>query len=382
MKVLFTYSVVGQGGDAVQTLAIVQALRNLGHEVHMIGPHLIRPYDFVNPLFDLPKWIYTKAPRWFRELVIDLGLGFITLWKARRWLKLHKADMIFHRAHIYDIVGSGLAKAAGCPIVALLDAPYAEEWSMVGKKYSKRLHDFTLRRLAKNVALCVTISQFAQHYFLEFGIPSEKIVVQPNGISEKELQEGMLAIREYPPLKRHDQVIIGYIGSLTPWHRVDLLLEALQRLLARGQSCYRLVIIGKGWKFDECQKLCSSLELQEYVQWVGPLPHEEAYKRIKEFDIAVLPHTLHTGTPIKLLEYAAMGRPIIAPDLPNIRDVFEHNKNIFLFEPGNPTALADAIEILHRNPDYARKLGQAAQDMVKNHTWEKNVMQILERLAL
>jgi glycosyltransferase involved in cell wall biosynthesis len=101
---------------------------------------------------------------------------------------------------------------------------------------------------------------------------------------------------------------------------------------------------------------------------------------IGDFDIAVLPGTLPTGAPMKLVEYAAMARPIVAPDLPNLRECFVPGVEIRLVPPGDAVALAQAIRDLCANPHRAREMGRAAQERVRSLTWEQLAGQILRRV--
>ena len=381
MRVLFTYSAVGVGGDAIQTLALVAALRAGGHQVELVGPNPVRPYDFVSPMFGVPNFAYHFIPRPFLEFVIEFCLQFVTLYRARALIRTQKFDLVFHRGHIYDLVGVPIAQMARCPLVVLLDAPHGEEWDMIGKSYNRRLNHFAMERLTRQATLITTISQFSREYFLGLGVPPEKVLVQPNGVSHAQLQRGLIASREFSPFRSQDTAVVGFVGNFTPWHRVDLLLDAIKRLQLRGSVHFKAVIVGNGSTLRECRSLAERLELNPYVNWVGEVPHAEAFRRIEEFDVAILPNTLCTGSPLKLLEYAALARPIMAPDLPNIRDIFEHGKDIWLFEPGNPTALADGLETLRLQPEFARELGRNALEKMRNHTWEENVSRILEALS-
>lgn len=377
MNVLFSYSAVGVGGDAIQTLALVAALRSGAHEVVLVGPNPVRPYDFVSPMFGIPWWLRRFLPLPVVEFTVDFGIQFVTLWRAAAATRTKRFDLVFHRGHIYDLVGGTIAKMAGCPLVVLLDAPHGEEWSMIGRPYHRRLNHFAIRRLVDRASLVVTVSEYSRQYFLNLGLPPSKVVVRPNGISREQLQQGLSVAREFPPFRSKDKATVGFIGNFAPWHRVDLLLEAMKRLELRGSVPYEALIVGHGAKFSECHSLSEKLGLQPHVTWTGPLPHPEAFGRLAEFDVAILPHTLQTGTPMKLLEYAAMARPIMAPNLPNIRELFEHGKDIWLYEPGNSTAIADGLEMLRRQPEFARELGKRAQEKMHRCTWEASVAEIL-----
>ena len=211
-----------------------------------------------------------------------------------------------------------------------------------------------------------------------------------NGVSEKHLRLGHDAVLAYPPLRDPAVCTIGFVGSLSKWHGVEALLDAIHYLVGangangardgghhaaavNGQRRYRLTIIGRGREDESLRTRARALGLDACVEWRGALSHDDAVRAIRDFDIAVLPNTLHTGAPMKLAEYAAMGRPMIGPDRPNIREMFAGGQEIVLVPPGDASALARAIEGLASRPDEARRLGLAARQRIAHHTWEETV---------
>ena len=115
------------------------------------------------------------------------------------------------------------------------------------------------------------------------------------------------------------------------------------------------------------------------VEWRGALSHDDAVRAIRDFDIAVLPSTLPTGAPMKLSEYAAMARPMIAPDHANIRDLFNDREEIVLVSPGSVGPLVQAIGSLAADPAGAQRLGRAARQRVEGRTWEHTIDVLLRR---
>jgi glycosyltransferase involved in cell wall biosynthesis len=99
---------------------------------------------------------------------------------------------------------------------------------------------------------------------------------------------------------------------------------------------------------------------------------------MEAFDVAALPGTLASGTPMKLAEYAAMGRAIVAPDLPNVRAMLPHDERALLVAPGDPVALAEAVATLAARPDRARRLGVSARRWAETRTWEETARRVLQ----
>jgi len=375
MKILFSYELVGRGGDALQVLALAEALQTLGHEVTLLGPVPLEPYKFSGRIGRLRSFL-RRLPWWARDL-IELGLQLRLLSKSRRLLRENRFDLVLHRAGIYDFAGAYLARKVRRPLIAHLDAPFPIERGFRGEGYFHFLHRACMRKLGERAKLIFTMSQASRDYYVELGLPQEKIIILPNGVSSQLLEEEKELAGQHPPLVATKETVIGFVGSLSRWHRVDLLLEALQLLDAEHPRQFRLVVVGYGEEYSRLRATEKSLGLEGLVSWLGPLPHEEAFEQITRFDIAVLPHTLPTGAPMKLFEYAAVARPTIAPDLPNLRELFSEEEMYFV-EPESPQALAEAILKLSQKPEAAYQVGKRARQRVQEYTWENIVLQLLK----
>ncbi|MDQ7841260.1 MAG: glycosyltransferase family 4 protein [bacterium] len=369
MRILLTYVTIGRGGDAVQWLALAEGFRLEGHAVTLAGANVIRPYSTGTATARL-RGIVRRLPWWIRD-GIEIVLSGVTVWQAWRAARRHGADLIVHRATTYDLVGVALAWLLRVPLVAHLDAHVPVERRYRSESYWRWLHERAMALLGRHATLVVTPSRPVRHYYREVGIPPGKLLVRRNGVFDRHLRLGLEAVRASPPLARGPVCVLGFVGSLSDWHRVDLLLDALARLVAmNGTTAYRLVIAGTGREEAHLKDQAERLGVAHLVEWRGPLSHDRAVATMAECDIAVLPSTLATGAPMKLSEYAAMGRPIIAPALPNIRDLFTPGIEAVLVEPGSAAAIAAAVVLLASDPEAARRIGRAGQARVLGCTWE------------
>jgi glycosyltransferase involved in cell wall biosynthesis len=97
------------------------------------------------------------------------------------------------------------------------------------------------------------------------------------------------------------------------------------------------------------------------------------------FDIALQPEVTSYASPLKLFEYMALSRAVVAPDAPNIREILTDGVDGLLFEPNNPASLADAIRQLVANPALRAKLGAAASRKIVEDdiTWARNARRVI-----
>lgn len=177
-----------------------------------------------------------------------------------------------------------------------------------------------------------------------------------------------------PPAHRRvpQNPVVAYAGHLYPWKGVDALLEAIARL----PHVTGLIIGGHPGEadLDRCRALAERLDIGDRVTFTGLLPHAEVGPAMAQADIVVLPNLplqiSHAYTsPLKLFEYMASGRPIVASDLPAIREVVDVDCAV-LVAPGNPGALAEGIQRLVDDPSLGRRLAEVAARRVRDYTWD------------
>lgn len=185
---------------------------------------------------------------------------------------------------------------------------------------------------------------------------------------------------EPPPHRLSEPPRIGYIGQLYPWKGVDVLVEAMTRV-PRAE----LVIVGglpPEPDLERVKRLSTSLGLGERVVFRGFLPPRELPAERARLDLFVIPllesETARLFTsPLKLFEAMASGCPIVASDLPSIREVLTHERNALLVPPGEPSALASALNRILEEPELGERLAAKAFEDVKDYSWDRRA----ERLA-
>ncbi|MBI2835676.1 MAG: glycosyltransferase family 4 protein [Acidobacteria bacterium] len=179
--------------------------------------------------------------------------------------------------------------------------------------------------------------------------------------------------RRFTPPVAHDPPIVAYAGHLYPWKGVDVLLRALARLrTVRG-----LIVGGHTGErdLDRVRTLATLLDLGTRLQITGLVPPPRVSELIGAADVLVLPNTLTTisasyTSPLKLFEYLATGKPIVASDLPAIREVVSPDEHAVLVPPGDPDALAAGIARVLDDPAFATRLAHNAFDRAARYSWD------------
>ena len=211
-------------------------------------------------------------------------------------------------------------------------------------------------------------------HLVDAGIASTKITVVPNGVDS----------RLFAGLRRRysgDIFRVGFLGSLKPWHGIEVLLDAFTRARA-GRPDLRLEIVGAG---PEATKLDETTLPPNALVKHGALPHRAAIDVMSAWDVGVapfLPLPSFYFSPLKIVEYMAAGICAVASDLGQIRTLLAGGARGVLIEPGDAGALADAILRLAGDRAAAAELGARARAYaLTTLTWQQNAHRALEVLA-
>ncbi len=205
----------------------------------------------------------------------------------------------------------------------------------------------------------------------DFGIPERYMLHQPNAV---DIDMFDIAISRSEARRRLnlpiDKKIILYTGHLFYWKGVDTLLESAQFL---GED--ELIYFVGGTDEDIERFKDKSKKIKDKTVIVGRRPHQEIPLWQRAADVLVLPNTAkfeaskYETSPVKLFEYMASGRPIVASDLPSIRNVVDESM-VFFAKPDDPQSFADVIHEVLQNSKRAEERARVAQKEVAKYSWE------------
>lgn len=176
-----------------------------------------------------------------------------------------------------------------------------------------------------------------------------------------------------------DQKIVLYCGQVLLWKGVDGLLES-HKYLGKNEFIYFIVGGDDKKVLSDFKEKHRALGARNVVIVEGQLHHDIPFW-LKVADALVLPNTArdpvskYDTSPLKLLEYMASSKPIVAADLPSIRNIVDDSMAWF-YEPDNPKALADAVHAAFSEPDKSQKRCQKANEEVEKYVWERRLTDI------
>ena len=361
--------------NGIQTMETCYALTGRGHVVHLV----VKP-DTQSPARD-PFAFYGLPP--VKSLVIEranapAGAGIL----ARVGYMSFAFGRAFGKGRAHAIMTRDLGVAAALlRIPAGMRPPLVYESHGYAPDVSAALPDLIataqppsaakLRRLAQREEQVwrtaegyVTITQgLADDLTRRFGARPHLAVV-PDGMRLPAQTPGPLP----------SDPTVGYAGHLYAWKGVDVLLRALALVpAARG-----LVVGGheKEPDIERVKSLAQSLGIADRVTFTGLVEPAKVAEHLARAAVLVLPNpasaiSTHFTSPLKLFEYMAAGRAIVASDLPSIREVLRDNEQALLVAPGDADALAASIRRLLDDRVLAERLARAAFAEAPKYTWAR-----------
>jgi glycosyltransferase involved in cell wall biosynthesis len=233
----------------------------------------------------------------------------------------------------------------------------------------------------KRLKRIVVITQKLKELFVKKGVPENKVLVAPDAVDlgEFDIKENQEDCRKKLNLPL-DKKIVLYTGHLYSWKGVDTLAQASQYL----PKNIEIYFVGGT---PEDKKKFATRNSQFEIKVIGQRPHSEIPYWLKAADVLVLPNTAkediskYWTSPIKMFEYMASKRPIVASDLPSIREILDENNSI-LVKPDDPESLAEGIKKMLEDKNLAEKISNQAFQDVQQYTWERRAENILKFISM
>lgn len=374
MKILYSHRIASRDGQGVHLDAMVAAMRAAGHEVRVVGP---ASYDNTDLGGDsrMVGLLREKLPAWVGETAEMAYIAPATLRLARAAAEF-QPDVIYERANLFHLAGTVVAAQRRIPLLLEVNAPLAEERGRFGNLALRRTAA-ALERLAwRRASRVLPVTEVLADKIRAAGVPDERITVVPNGIHPEEFPA--MAAR---PAEAEGPLVLGFVGFVRDWHGLDHVVRAMAAY--RGQHPLALKVVGDGPARPGLEKLAAELGIADRVTFTGLAARDVVPGLISGFDIALQPASVAYASPLKVFEYMAAGRAIVAPDQPNLREVLRQGETALLFNPGSPEAMWQAVLRLAEDAALRQRLGEAARAEItrRDLTWAGNARKVLSLAA-
>lgn len=377
MEILYHFRVKGVGPERVHISGISGAFMKLGHDVTFVSPTNVNPLkagDIAPSSSLLKNFIYyvsDKSPQFVFEL-LEIAYNFVAFYKLVKQIRKKKPDFIYERYAFYCISGVLVAKIFNIPLFLEVNeiAGHERVRSQSFVNVCKIFEKFCFGAADK----ILVVSDFLQDEICQKGIEQKKVEVIPNGIDPDDFK-----VTDNNVLNNiSGKLVIGFVGYLVHWHRLDDLLNVFAKICKEFDDIV-LVLVGDGVLRQKLEGLATQLSIRDKLVITGRVNHCEVPNFISAFDVALIPNSNDYRSPIKMFEYMAIGKPVIAPELPPIVKVMQNEECGFLFENGNFISLENSLRSALSQRAKLKVYGEKGRSIVfEKYTWRNHASRILQ----
>lgn len=367
------------GGSVTHIKGFIGGAKQLGLET-------IYSADY--PLINHPISIVVK-PNLLLDFFDELQLmdyHFRMIKKLKSCFKDNRVGLIYQRHSIFNASGVILASVFKVPLI--LEVNNSEVWAkkiwsrLFFEKLAIKIEKFALQ----NADVIGVVSEVTKEQIKDLCGDENKIVVNPNGVDPDKFSPEIDGSHIRKKLNLENFFVVGFIGTFTRWHGVETLFDAAIKVIEKNERI-KFLLIGDGNLKANLELKTHQLNLDDRIIFTGIIPHDNAPEYLAACDVLVSPHlgfedgTKFFGSPTKLFEYMAMGKPIIASDLEQIGKIIVDGLNGLKFNPGDVDKLSELILKLYSDPELRANLGKRArEDVIQNYTWKQNAYRVLSKV--
>jgi glycosyltransferase involved in cell wall biosynthesis len=290
-------------------------------------------------------------------------------------------DLVYERYSLWSFAAMEYARTAGLPGVLEVNAPLIEEQLRYRELVDTSGAEDVARRTFSAATAIIAVSRGVAEHVARYPDLRAAPHVVPNGVDPARFPPGLAATAPAAP----GTFTVGFVGTLKPWHGVDVLVDAFARLHRVAPSS-RLLLVGDGPERDSIEAQLHRSGLRDHVLLTGAVTLDRVPGLLASMDVAVAPYPDHPDfyfSPLKVYEYMAAGLPVVASGVGQLTELIRHGHNGLLCEPGDPVSLVAALEQLRLDPLLRRRLGDdARRTILRQHTWDAVVGRVLDLAGL
>ncbi|MBA3033128.1 MAG: glycosyltransferase family 4 protein [Gammaproteobacteria bacterium] len=375
MKILYHHRTASKDGQAVHIEEMVGALRALGHEVRVVGPQ-----ESGGSMGDDATWVHKlKAvlPKAAYE-ILELAYTLLAYRRLAAAARDFHPDFIYERYNLFLLAGAMLRRKLGIPLLLEVNSPLFEERQRFSGLGLPRLARWAESRAWRQADFVLPVTRVLAGHVAAAGVPPERIVVIPNGINRAHFAAAPSSEEAKQKLGLSGSLVLGFTGFVRDWHGVDRVIRWMASNDAPVNAV--LMVVGDGPVRTELERLAAELNLRDRVRFTGVIDRNRVPAHVAAFDIALQPAVVAYASPLKLFEYLALGKAVIAPRQPNIEEILADDDNALLFDASEPGAFECALTRLCGDAALRARLAVAAAATIDrlDLTWLGNANRVTE----
>lgn len=383
----------GESGAAVHVESVTSALARAGHEVTILAARgaeggrstcrilpVALPTSSRRDVKAVGALVRRLTPdyRYDRDLRALL-LNAIMAEPLASELALLGADVVLERLSLFGLAGLDAARIQGIPHAIEMNAPLAAEAARFRGLTAEPLARAVEAEVLRGTDFVFAVSQRLGAYCQSLGVHPDRVLTVSNGADLAAFAPGVGSGKRRLELGWIDgEVVVGFVGGLRPWHGGVDLAAAFIRLAASHPKA-RLLVVGDGPERGSMEALLNDGAVGDRTMFLGAVPHDAVPSYVAAMDIAVAPYRPADDfyfSPLKLYEYMAAGKPIVASALGQIAEVIADRVNGALVDPSDSCALTAVLAELVADDGMRKRLGERARESVSRHDWSQKAVEI------
>lgn len=377
-RILYHHRIRADDGQAVHVRELIGALREEGHEVLECALVQKTGQSTASTAQRSKFWQGLSLPRRAVE-VLEIGYNARGLSMLLSAARRFRPDFLYERHSLHLGAGLAAARALSKPLLLEVNSPLVDEMEKDGLVHFPAVARATERAVLRGADRVLAVTEVLRQLLIPLGARPERTLVIGNGAVPSRFGT---EVREQGLLRRRSLGIpesaslIGFIGYMRPWHRLDLLLEAMRH---PELSRLHALLIGEGPALEPTLAEARRLGLEARVHTVGKVPGKELPAWASALDIALIPAINAYASPLKLFDTLAAGVVTLAPDQPNLRENIEDRRTGVLFRPDDAASLTEALRWLHAEPTRMQEIGAAGRAALlrEDWTWRGNARRVV-----
>jgi len=373
-----------QAGDAqgIHISEIIRCFRSQGHKVKEIA--LVESDGFgkrskrgrsglgilrslvPNALGELMEMAYTP-------------FGYMKMAMA---VRRFEPDFIYERYALYNAAGVLVGRRFGLPVILEVNAPLALEQAQEGKIRFRRVARHAERWICGHATRTLCVSTPLKRLLAGIGVPEERMEVMPNGVDTEQFHGRETGGSVRNRYRLEGKRVLGFVGWVRSWHGLVELVAGMGEWPAEMDDV-ELIIVGDGPARGDIEQAARAAGVGARVHITGPVDRVEIVDHIAALDIALQPAATSYSSPMKIFEYLAMGKPVVAPRQENIEEILTDGVNGSLFAAEDAADLARCVRRLLEQPDVARTMGRRARETIvrRQFLWCENSRKVVDMVS-
>ena len=384
MHIAYLHYLTSDASGLHHVRQFAEAARALGHrvDIHAMNFHY-RVEDDDGPAAPpslaqrLRRRLKRHFARWLHEPKEFLW-NFKYVRKEVALLAEEPPDLLLVRDHIPTASCVTTARRLGLPLVLEMNAP-AEELRLFLDAYVHYpwIPDRLERHKVRGVDAITVVSGALKDYLVaKHGVAADKFTVNPNGGDLDRFHPQVPVDDALPDGFLGQGPVVGFVGSFETWHGSGLLAEMASRVGQQRPDC-RFLFVGDGPERRHLLSATAALGPRAHLS--GWVDHGRVAGLVAAFDIGVVAAAGFYMSPLKVVEWMAAGRAVVAPRQGPLQELIEDGEHGLLFTPGDGEDLIRCVLRLVDDPELRQRLGEAAHRRVRDAlTWRHNAERVVE----